>query len=93
LATGPVTIDTFGGEHRTGLSIVGAPVVLAFRLEKFANVDTGRILVCPVTSQMAGPRFEFRDLGKMLAKGFSRPDHVFSLEREVPDLRAKVGSL
>lgn len=90
VATGPVMIDTFG-DQRAGLSMIGEPIVLAFRLEKFANAETGRILACPVTREMAGPRFEFRHLGEMLAKGFSKPDRVFSLERELADRRAEVG--
>lgn len=79
LATGPVIIDSFGGSHRTGLSMIGEPVVLAFRLEKFANDETGPILACPATKAMAADHFEFLDLGARQAKGFDRPDHVFAL--------------
>ena len=82
LATGLVMINGFGGAQAAGLSMIGEPMVLAFRLEKFANDKTGRILVCPETSRMAGTRFQFRDLGRMQAKGFDAPDHVFALERE-----------
>lgn len=84
LATGPVVIDTFGGSQPTGLSMIGEPIVLAFRLEKFANDEVGRILACRVTREMAGPTFRFRDLGEMTAKGFDQPDHVFALEGENP---------
>ena len=80
LATGPVVLDSFGGAQPTGLSLVGEPVVLAFRLEKFVTDATGRILTCPVTRGMARERFTFRDLGLMHAKGFDEPDHVFALE-------------
>ena len=80
LATGPVVLDSFGGAQPTGLSLVGEPVVLAFRLEKFATDASGRILTCPVTRGMARERFSFRDLGLMHAKGFDEPDHVFALE-------------
>jgi class 3 adenylate cyclase len=73
--------------------MIGEPVVLAFRLEKFANDETGRILACPLTHELAGPRFEFRDLGEMLAKGLGKPDRVFSLDRELPDRRAEVAPL
>jgi adenylate cyclase len=82
LATGPVVLDSFGGSQPTGLSLVGAPVVLAFRLEKFANDATGSILACPVTKGMASHKFRFRDLGVMHAKGFDEPDQVFALEGE-----------
>jgi class 3 adenylate cyclase len=79
LATGPVVIDTFGGRVPTGLSMIGEPVVLAFRMEKFADDATGSILVCPSTKELASAEFEFRDLGLKHAKGFDQPDHVFSL--------------
>jgi adenylate cyclase len=82
LATGPVLLDSFGGLQPTGLSLIGEPVVLAFRLEKFATDATGRILTCKITRTMAGDAFTFRDLGAMLAKGFDQPDHVFALEGE-----------
>jgi len=84
LATGPVMIDSIGGSRPTGLSMIGEPIVLAFRLEKFANDELGRILTCRVTRQMAGQRFRFRDLGEMKAKGFDRPDRVYALEEELP---------
>jgi class 3 adenylate cyclase len=64
--------------------MIGEPIVAAFRLEKFANARTGRILACPETNRMAAGMFEFRDLGRMQAKGFDRPDHVFALERARP---------
>jgi class 3 adenylate cyclase len=79
LATGDVAIETFGGSHPTGLSMVGEPVVAAFRLEKFANEATGRIVACSVTQKLASTKFHFRDLGEMQAKGFDQPDRVFAL--------------
>ena len=79
LATGPVIIDSFGGRVPTGLSMIGEPVVLAFRMEKFADDETGPILVCPYTKELASSDFEFRDLGEKHAKGFDKPDRVFSL--------------
>jgi len=83
LATGPVLIDSIGGDRPTGLSMIGEPIVLAFRLEKFANDELGRILTCRVTRQLAGDRFRFRDLGEMTAKGFDKPDRVYALLSEV----------
>ena len=92
LATGQVSIDSFGGATPVGLSMVGEPVVLACRLEKFATDQTGPILTCPVTrdmvlratgdasaAELAGPALEFTDLGEMQAKGFDHPDHVFAI--------------
>jgi class 3 adenylate cyclase len=85
LATGLVIINGFGGAQPAGLSMIGEPMVVAFRLEKFANAETGRILVCPETCRLAAPMFEFRDLGRMQAKGFDKPDHVFALQGERPE--------
>jgi class 3 adenylate cyclase len=73
-----------------GLSMVGEPVVLACRIEKFATDETGPILADPNTRTMveralredapgAGEGFDFADLGEMQAKGFDRPDHVFAV--------------
>lgn len=90
LATGPVSLDSFGGSTPVGLSLIGEPVVLACRLEKFASDRTGRILTCPITRDLANralreqtpagePALDFVDQGRMQAKGFERPDHVFAL--------------
>jgi class 3 adenylate cyclase len=80
LATGPVVIDSIGGANqRAGLSMIGEAVVRAFRLEKFATADTGPILACETTYQMALAHFTFRSLGEMQAKGFDSPDRVYAL--------------
>ena len=79
LATGQVVIDSFGGRVRAGLSMVGEAVVRAFRLEKLATDETGSILVCALTRTLADGHFDFRDLGKLYAKGFDEPERVFAL--------------
>lgn len=79
LSTGLVLLDSFGASGPGGLSMMGEPVVRAFRLEKFADAATGRILACRATREAAGDAFEWRDLGERLAKGFERPDPVFAL--------------
>jgi len=80
LATGPVLIQTFGGEHPQGLSLVGEPVVLAFRLEKLAGDETGSILTCGKTRTLAGSGFVFRDLGAIAPKGFQLAAHIYELQ-------------
>ncbi|HXI21248.1 MAG TPA: adenylate/guanylate cyclase domain-containing protein, partial [Gemmatimonadales bacterium] len=80
LATGPLLIHSFGGDRPQGLSLVGEPVVLAFRLEKLAGEDTGRILACATTRLLAGSPFGFRDMGVITPKGFQQGDHVYALE-------------
>jgi len=79
LATGRVIIASMGGEHPLGLSMVGEPVVRAFRLEKFADDDTGPIVACRATREQAGTGFSFRDLGERLAPGFEAPEPVYAL--------------
>lgn len=79
LATGPVLIHTFGGARPQGLSLVGEPVVLAFRLERLAGDDRGPILTCGRTRALAGTGFAFRDLGEVAPKGFDRRGHVYAL--------------
>jgi class 3 adenylate cyclase len=82
LASGEVTINSLGGDRPTGLSMIGEPVVLAFRLEKLADDETGPILVCPETMAKASSAFEFDDLGEKEAKGFDHPYRVYSLVKE-----------
>jgi class 3 adenylate cyclase len=79
LSTGLVLLDSFGASGPGGLSLMGEPVVRAFRLEKFADASTGHILACRATQEAAGDAFEWRDLGERLAKGFELPDRVFAL--------------
>ena len=79
LATGPVVIRTMGGDRPTGLSMVGEPVVLAFRIEKLADDATGTILACERTVRLIGDGFETRDLGYAAAKGFVDPIRVYSI--------------
>lgn len=82
LATGPVVISGYGSEGALGLSMVGESVVLAFRIEKFADETTGSIIACPVTRKMASKSFKFKDLGSRQAKGFDSSHRLFSLVGE-----------
>lgn len=79
LTTGPVLIHSFGGAHPTGLSVVGEPVVLAFRMEKLAGDETGPIVACPVTREEAGGCFLFDNRRQEHIKGFERPIEVCTL--------------
>jgi class 3 adenylate cyclase len=62
--------------------MVGEPVVLAYRIEKFANRSTGPIIACSTTRSLVGDAFEFKDLGEHTAKGFDAPHHLYSLVKE-----------
>jgi len=82
LATGLVTISGYGSDGALGLSMVGESVVLAFRIEKFANDKTGPIIACPITMNLARDNFEFRSIGKHKAKGFDEEHSLYALVRE-----------
>ena len=79
LATGLVTISGYGSDGALGLSMVGESVVLAYRIEKFADKSTGPIIVCPITRRLADEHFKFKDLGEHTPKGFDTTQHLFSL--------------
>ncbi len=79
LASGLVTITGYGSDGAMGLSMVGETVVLAYRIEKFAGPDTGPIVACSVTRQMAAGEFDFDDLGCRQAKGFDSPVRLYAL--------------
>jgi class 3 adenylate cyclase len=72
-------ISGYGSEGALGLSMVGETVVLAFRIEKFADDSTGRVIACPITRNMASEAFEFRNIGSKKAKGFDNSHELFSL--------------
>lgn len=79
LATGTVAMHGHGGEHAVGLSMVGEPVVLAFRIEKLASAGTGHIIVCPRTHALAESGFTFLPLGTRKVKGLDRDFELYSL--------------
>lgn len=79
ITTGLASTRTFGGNHPTGLSMVGEPVVLAYRLEKLADDTTGPVLVCATTRTMSAAEFEFRSVGALAAKGFEEPVEAYAL--------------
>jgi len=82
LATGPVTISGYGSDGALSLSMVGESVVLAFRIEKYANKKTGPIIVCPITRQIAGEDFTFKSLGKHRPKGFDQERDLYALVKK-----------
>ena len=79
LATGPVTVRRLGGAHPLGLSLVGEPAVKAYRLEKIADEETGPIVVCAKTHELAGVGFRFRELGEKELEGFPQPEKIYAL--------------
>lgn len=84
LASSPVELESFGTQAPAGLSMIGEAPVLAFRIEKLVTDETGRILTCTATRDMASHAFSFRDLGPMALEGFEHPVHVHALEGLLP---------
>ena len=82
LASGEVVVETIGGDRPTGLSMIGEPVVLAFRLEKLASEATGNIVVAESTWEAAKDGFDFEDRGTAQGAGFEAPQRYFSLTGE-----------
>jgi class 3 adenylate cyclase len=82
MATGTVVMSGHGESNAMGLSMIGEPVVLAFRIEKFANDKTGSIIACGSTQEMASKVFKFHDLGDRDVKGFDEPRRLWALLRK-----------
>ena len=82
LATGQVLVETMGGDSPTGLSMIGEPVVLAFRLEKLAQGEGGGIVAAQTTYEKAKRAFEFEDRGTAEVAGFEEPQRYYALHSE-----------
>jgi len=63
--------------------MVGEPVVLAYRIEKFASPETSPIVTCSNTHAAASHRFRFRELGRHTVKGLSGEREIFALLGEL----------
>ena len=83
IATGEVVVDSMGGENPTALSMIGEPVVLAFRLEKFADERTGPIVVSEPTWRLAKSSFRFQAMGEAQVAGFDDPQPYYSLSADI----------
>jgi class 3 adenylate cyclase len=74
LATGEVLVQAMGVDQRTGLSMLGEPVVL--------DASTGSIVVCEETRRRVSSHFRLHDLGEVPVPGFEDPQRAFSLLEE-----------
>ena len=83
IATGEVSVQVLGADRPEELSLVGEAVVLAYRLEKAANDQTGSVLTCAHTRDDAAAWFEFRDIGPLALAGFAAPVRAYSLLGEI----------
>lgn len=80
LTTGSVLLSSLGHDRPVGLAMIGDAVNYAFRLEKLAGPETGRILVCNHTEALCRPAFRFRVLGEFSVEGRSGSQPVYALE-------------
>ena len=91
LTTGNVLISVIGGDRPVGLAMVGDAVNYAFRLEKLAGEDNGKVLICKTTRETVDDHFRLRDIGAHRVKGREKEESVFSLEKAlVPKSRTLV---
>jgi len=79
VTTGRVSVHVVGADRPEELSLVGEPVVLAYRLEKAANDQVGSLLACARTRAAAQDHFAFEDVGRLDLAGFDAPVHAFRL--------------
>ena len=87
LASGDVLMESMSGADPLGLSMVGKPVVLAFRLEKLVDREADRIVVGESTWTMVRRRFLFSAGRAADLDGFSSPESYFSLIGPAPGER------
>lgn len=81
IATGLVIVgDLLGSGAAQERSVVGETPNLAARLQALA--EPGRVMIAPSTRQLVGPRFECRDAGAVLLKGFSQPVQAWEVTAE-----------
>jgi class 3 adenylate cyclase/predicted ATPase len=72
IATGTVVVsELLFSEISAEQAIIGETPNLAARLQTLA--EPGTILICPSTRQLTGGYFNYRDLGPLSLKGWSRP--------------------
>jgi len=83
IATGRVSVHVIGADRPEELSLVGEPVVLAYRLEKAADDRVGSLLTCARTRAEADGRFAFGDAGDLSLSGFTEPVRAFRLLGEI----------
>jgi predicted ATPase/class 3 adenylate cyclase len=81
IATGLVIVgDLLGTGAAQERSVVGETPNLAARLQALA--EPSHVVIAPSTRQLVGQRFECRDTGAVLLKGFSQPVQVWEVAAE-----------
>ena len=81
IATGLVIVgDLLGSGAAQERSVVGETPNLAARLQALA--EPGSVMIAPSTRQLVGQRFECRDAGAVLLKGFSQPVQAWEVTAE-----------
>jgi class 3 adenylate cyclase/tetratricopeptide (TPR) repeat protein len=90
VATGLVVVgDEQSGDIKDMGAVAGEAANLAARLQALAGPNG--IVISAVTRQLAGEAFDYRDLGLLQLRGFSRPIAAYQVigEREISRLAAR----
>ena len=77
IATGYVTVGSFGSSHKLDYTIIGTPVNLASRLQSHAEV--GAVLISQETWQLVHEQFPCIVMEPVAVKGFSQPVQSYRL--------------
>lgn len=80
LNTGRVVVGNIGTDLHMEYLAVGDTVNLAARLQ--AAAEPGSIVISERTRRLAGPAFEYEDLGEIEVKGKSEPVQIHGVEHE-----------
>ena len=84
IATGPVVVgDLIGDGASEEAAVVGETPNLAARLQGLAEPDN--VVISNATMKLAGPLFEYEDLGEHSLKGIAQPVPCWRVVQEVTD--------
>lgn len=82
LATGELDIKTFKAKNLLFNSLIGYPIIAAYRLENLAAKNGHKILIEENAYQLLDKKLkkEFEKLGKIKLKGFKKKKRVYGLK-------------
>jgi len=80
--TGEAVLGNIGADARRDYTTMGDCVNVTFRIESLCGVLHRSILVSDEIKALAGPGYDFEDLGMHKVKGKPKPLHIFSISEK-----------